>query len=208
MRELDSDVAAIVADPPYGISYVHGGNDDDSNPTKFAGIAVIGDDKPFDPTPFLRFPEVILWGANHYADRLPSSAGWLVWDKRAATVVNDHSDCELAWSNVSGTARVFYHIWDGFRRGSETGIPRVHPTQKPICLMEWCIAKTKAETILDPFCGSGTTLVAAKKLGRHFLGFEISPEYCQVARNRLARIEAQPTLFQPKPEQMPLTESL
>jgi len=61
-----------------------------------------------------------------------------------------------------------------------------------------------ADTILDPFCGSGTTLVASKKLGRHFLGFEISPEYCAIARRRLAEIDAQPSLFAPKPEQLTL----
>lgn len=66
-------------------------------------------------------------------------------------------------------------------------------------LLQDCSAP--GQTILDPFCGSGTTLVAAKKLGRHFLGFEISPEYCQIARDRIARVEAQPSLFEKKPEQ-------
>jgi len=59
-------------------------------------------------------------------------------------------------------------------------------------------------TILDPFCGSGTTLVAAKKLGRHFLGFEISHEYCEIARRRMAEIDVQPILFESKPEQLSL----
>jgi tRNA G10 N-methylase Trm11 len=71
--------------------------------------------------------------------------------------------------------------------------------------MAWCIAGNP-DTILDPFAGSGTTLVAAKKLGRHFLGFEISPEYCQIARDRLARIDAQPSLFTQPPQQMTIEE--
>jgi len=58
--------------------------------------------------------------------------------------------------------------------------------------------------VLDPFLGSGTTAVAALKLGRHFLGFEISPEYCRIARERIARVEAQPNLFAAKPEQLTL----
>jgi DNA modification methylase len=71
--------------------------------------------------------------------------------------------------------------------------------------MQWCIRLfPKAETIFDPYCGSGTTLVAAKKLGRHFLGFEISEEYCKIARERIARIEAQPGLFEPRAEQIKL----
>jgi site-specific DNA-methyltransferase (adenine-specific) len=94
--------------------------------------------------------------------------------------------------------------------GSVVSIPRergeYHPTEKPESLMGWLIEAITAQTILDPFCGSGTTLVAAAKLGRHFLGFEISPEYCAVARKRLALVEAQPNLFQPKAEQLTLGE--
>jgi DNA modification methylase len=81
-----------------------------------------------------------------------------------------------------------------------------HPCPKPE--RAWTVlcanVTREGQTILDPFAGSGTTLVAAKKLGRHFLGFEISPEYCAIARDRLARIDAQPTLFEPKPEQLSL----
>jgi DNA modification methylase len=81
-----------------------------------------------------------------------------------------------------------------------------HPTPKPLRLMEHVVDRTSkwGTTILDPFCGSGTTLVAAKKLGRHFLGFEISHDYCEIARNRLAEIDAQPSLFEPKAEQLTL----
>jgi site-specific DNA-methyltransferase (adenine-specific) len=79
-----------------------------------------------------------------------------------------------------------------------------HPVPFPVELPETALLTTGKETILDPFMGSGTTAVAAKKLGRHFLGFEISPEYCEIARDRLARIDAQPTLFEPKPEQLSL----
>jgi site-specific DNA-methyltransferase (adenine-specific) len=81
-----------------------------------------------------------------------------------------------------------------------------HPTQKPVELIEPLISYAVPDSGLcvDPFCGSGTTLVAAKKLGRHFLGFEISPEYCEISRDRLARIDAQPNLFQAPPEQLSL----
>lgn len=84
--------------------------------------------------------------------------------------------------------------------------PNGHPCPKPETWMLWLtsLASQPCDTILDPFLGSGTTAVAAKKLGRHFLGFEISPEYCEIARRRLALVEAQPTLFEKKPEQLSL----
>jgi len=81
---------------------------------------------------------------------------------------------------------------------------RFHPHQKPVSLIQYLIGKLVAETILDPFLGSGTMAVAAKKLGRHFLGLEISEAYCQIARERLARVEAQPSLFEPTVEQLDL----
>jgi site-specific DNA-methyltransferase (adenine-specific) len=84
---------------------------------------------------------------------------------------------------------------------------RVHPAQFPIRLPLRLLSRTPGETILDPFLGSGTTAVAAKKLGRHFLGFEISEEYCRIARERIALVEAQPSLFEPKPEQLSLTDA-
>lgn len=81
-----------------------------------------------------------------------------------------------------------------------------HPCPKPIRLMKWMVmrASLEDETVLDPFCGSGTTLVAAKKLGRHFLGFDVSEDYCRIARERLAAIDRQPSLFEQKPEQLGL----
>lgn len=81
-----------------------------------------------------------------------------------------------------------------------------HPSPKPIEYMLRLIERLtdEGDTVLDPFLGSGTTAVAAKKLGRHYLGFEISEAYCAIARKRLDEIDAQPTLFEPKPEQMSL----
>lgn len=154
-REILEDIEAdaVVSDPPYGIAFAHGGNDRSGigkgrYATKFAKVAIVGDAEPFDPSPFLSLaPLVILWGGNHFADRLPPSAAWLVWDKRAASHhTNDFADCEMAWTNRPGVARVFRHQWDGMMRASERGVERVHPTQKPVELMRWCIEPLKAET--------------------------------------------------------------
>jgi site-specific DNA-methyltransferase (adenine-specific) len=81
---------------------------------------------------------------------------------------------------------------------------REHPAEKPAPLLLRLIQKHSAPLILDPFCGSGATCIAAKDAGRHFLGIELSSEYCRIARERIARVEAQPSLFEKKPEQIEL----
>lgn len=196
-------VDAVITDPPYGINYVHGRDDDDRNGTKFAGVRVVGDDSPFDPSHLLGFKKLVLWGGNHYAKRLPESRGWLVWDKRCGTVTNDHSDCELAWTNLIQSTRIFYHVWDGFRRETEKDIPRTHPTQKPIALMRWCIAKAKpTERICDPYMGTGSTLIAAKQEGIPAIGIELCEEYCETTAKRLSQSVLDFPPPEPKPEQL------
>jgi len=124
----------------------------------------------------------ILWGGNYF--NLPPSRGWFVWDKQNT---GDFADCELAWTNLETSVPIFRHMWNGMiRAGEERGVKRVHPTQKPIALMRWCIQKAGAvETILDPFMGSGTTLRAAKDLGCKAIGIELDERYCEIAANRM-----------------------
>lgn len=196
-------VGAVISDPPYGIAFAHGGNDRSGigkgrYATKFAGKAIVGDADPFDPAPVLQLGvPTILWGGNHFADRLDPSACWLIWDKRAASGhSNDFADCEIAWTNLKGVARVFRHHWDGMMKASERGEPRVHPTQKPVALMEWCITQAgKPPVILDPFMGSGTTGVACVRQGCAFVGIEIEPEYFATACERLHNATRQERLF-------------
>lgn len=173
--------ACVVADPPYGMAYQHGRRAG-GRALGFDGESVVGDDTPFDPSPLLSFASAVLWGANHYASRLPDSRGWLVWDKRGGIAPNDQSDCEMAWTNLIGVARLFHRYWNGGGISEE----RWHPTQKPVALMRWCIDFAPAESlILDPFMGSGTTLRAAKDLGRRAIGIEIEERYCEIAAKRL-----------------------
>jgi site-specific DNA-methyltransferase (adenine-specific)/modification methylase len=184
-------VDLVLTDPPYGINYSpkYGRRKmpDGSWLDPVEMPCVIGDKIEFDPTPVLNFPLVILWGANHYCHRLPFDGRWLIWDKRCSVIPErNQSDCEIAWMNKYGAARIFRHMWDGMVRDSERDIPRVHPTQKPEALMRWCIGfAPDAKTILDPFMGSGTTLVAAKNLNRKSIGIEIEPKYCEIAVKRL-----------------------
>ncbi len=181
----------LLTDPPYGINYAHGGGGGfAARSTDFGKVPVHGDSEPFDPAPWLKYQRVILWGANHFASRLPDSAGWLIWDKRDGMRGNDQSDCEIAWSNVSGTARIHRQAWNGMiTTGEQRGKRRVHPTQKPVELMAWCItlAGDAAQTILDPFAGSCTTGRAAKDLGRKCVCIEREERYCEIGAKRLAQ---------------------
>ena len=180
-------VDAVVTDPPYGVAYVHGdGGGKLARSTAFNRIKIIGDEAAFDPSPWLVFPQIILWGANHYASRLPDNSRWLTWDKREGICSNDQADCEHAWTNLGGPARLIRHLWNGMLKASERGDIRVHPTQKPIAVMVWCVQMTTG-LILDPFMGSGTTLRAAKDLGRKAIGIEIEERYCEIAAKRMSQ---------------------
>ena len=194
---------ALITDPPYGIAYRKGAGGKGRHSVRNIE-AIEGDTEPFDPSPFLGFDDVILWGGNHFAARLPHGR-WLAWDKLAGMPEFDSfSDVEFAWRKGRGKDRVFNHLWKGICKGSEKGggKERWHPTQKPIELMRWCIQQTEARTILDPFMGSGTTGVACVKLGRKFIGIEIDSGYFDIACKRIRDAYAQPDMFveQSKPE--------
>lgn len=148
----------------------------------------------------------VVFGGNYYD--LPPTSCWLVWDKLNGDT--DFADCELAWTNLPKAVRRIRFLWNGCMR-RERDIDREHPTQKPVDVMKWCIEHlpTPNTTILDPFMGSGTTLVAAQKLGRIGIGIEREPKYFDIACRRLEQAMAQPDLFikTPKPavqEVMPL----
>lgn len=195
---------ALVSDPPYGINYRKGSGGATiragrpaTNKTINRNLEpVTGDNFPFDPEEWLRFPEVILWGANHYSDKLPSSSSWLVWDKRDGMAPNSFADCELAWSNLKGPARLKRYLWNGICRAGEKE-PRVHPTQKPVSIMQWCVSLTTKPTILEPYMGSGTTGIGAVLAGRRFIGIEIEEKYFEIACRRIEVAARQYDIFAP-----------
>lgn len=189
----------VLTDPPYGI-----GVETNYQERKRAALAlcnnfepVAGDDEPFDPTPILQLDTpAILWGANYYIERLPSSPSWIVWDKvdglesKREIGFNDNADCELAWSNLGGPARIYRHRWMGAMKKSEQDQQRVHPTQKPVALFLWCIqlAKLKPGSVIyDPYMGSGPCAAAAKWLGMRYIGVELKRKYCDEAVKRLSQ---------------------
>ena len=175
----------LLTDPPYGISW-----GTPEGPTRKPSKQVIGDDRPFEPAFVMESADRrILWGGNYYTSKLPVTNAWLVWDKRVTDWTNDQSDCEFAWTDLDTPARVFRKNWGGggcAQKENGAGAGYLHATQKPVALMSWCLGLVPdARTIIDPFMGSGTTLVAAKREGRQAVGIEISEEYCEIAAERL-----------------------
>ncbi len=184
-------VGLLLVDAPYGMDYKPERKPKGGKWLNHHKESVIGDADKFDPAFLLALKtKTILWGANWFCDVLPISGGWLVWDKRRNGTVNPDfiaSDCELAWTNLFGRVKTFQHLWAGLTRDSEIGF-HVHPTQKPLALMKWCMGLVPdAQPILDPFMGSGTTLRAAKDLGRKAIGIELEEKYCEIAANRMCQ---------------------
>jgi site-specific DNA-methyltransferase (adenine-specific) len=138
----------------------------------------------------------VLFGADHYRDRLPIGGAFHAWDKRSISTIDDSfSDVEFIWSSKAGKSRIISHLWKGVQQATEKGRPKYHGAQKPVRVMaqliEWFTEPD--DLIVDPYCGSGSTLVACLKTGRRGIGIELDEGYCRIARRRIS--EATPTLF-------------
>jgi hypothetical protein len=189
----------VFTDPPYGISHSGKGI---TAPTKNGNIVegndfgeILGDGDISAAVDsfnliYSLYPEAshIWWGANYYASVLPDGFGWLVWDKER--VGDTFSGAELAFVNKGVKVDVFRHMWHGIAKASESGEKRLHPTQKPIKLVEWCFDNYNAgNLILDAFLGSGSTMVAAHQLKRKCYGMELDPKYCQIIVDRMLKLD-------------------
>ena len=172
-RLMDGATAdALVTDPPYGINANKQtlGN----GKKKFERGEDWDSTKP-DIVPLLAYCKThVIWGGNYFADVLPPTNDWLCWDKKKAPNL-PFSEFELAYTNLGKNCRILSHHWSG-----ET---KLHPTMKPVAVMEWCFDMTEG-TIFDPFLGSGSTLIAAEKTGRKCYGMELDPKYCDVIVKR------------------------
>ena len=200
MKKLkDKSIDLILCDPPYGLEW---------SPTTLFGKETpqtksLNDLQRWDKKPNKEiFDEIIrigknwiIWGGNYFADYLGACRSPLIWDKKTGD--NNYADGEMAFTSFQkGTLRIFRHQWCGAFKDSERGIQNLHPTQKPVELMLWCIRKVpEAKTILDPFMGSGTTGVACVKLDRNFIGMEIDPKYFEIAKRRITEEENRLKLF-------------
>ena len=200
-------VDAVVTDPPYGIGESGAKSASRSKLAKADLYAhKVWDTATADDAIVLAVDiskNAIVFGGNYY--NLPPTSCWLVWDKQNT---GDFADCELAWTNLNKAVRRIYWRWNGMiRKGHDV---REHPTQKPVGVMEWCInhLPSDATTILDPFMGSGTTLVACEKLGRQGIGIELDPDYFEIACRRVDEATRQPDMFGAPPPAAPTQGSM
>lgn len=179
-------VDLLLTDPPYGVSQ----RVDSTRFTNRRGDSrvirapVAGDDEPFDPSFLLSYGQhQIIWGWNNYPDKLPRGA-CLVWLKRYDEAFGSFlSDAELAWMSKGYGVYCTRDLSNNVNPKT-----RSHPTQKPVSLIGWCLTFFQnAQLVLDPFMGSGSTLVAARNHGRKAIGIELEERYCEIAAKRLSQ---------------------
>lgn len=174
----------LLTDPPYGIGA-------DKGVGKYGRLKVGADAPQWDNSAVSGVTlsaarrmakRAIVWGGNYFD--LPPSRKFLVWDKGAGFAGRDFAECEQAWCSWDGNAQVFKR--DPLAAGDYRG--KQHPTEKPEALMLWCLTVAgRVASVFDPFMGSGTTLVAAKRLGKSCVGIEMNEAYCEIAAKRLAQ---------------------
>ena len=190
-------VDSVITDPPYGIGEASGKNATRGN---LAVAKDFGndswDDAPISDELILAVREAGKWacifGGNYYS--LPPARCWLVWDKENGS--NDFADCELAWTNFPKAVRRIRYMWNGMIRANGE-MRGDHPTQKPVGVMAWAINHAPAaQSVLDPFMGSGTTGVACANLGREFIGIEREPKYFDIACRRIGDAQRQQRLIE------------
>ncbi len=180
----------LLTDPPYGIREAAGANRSRGCLATARDFGVDSWDDKTATAEILLARRLCRWqiifGGNYYD--VPPTSCWLVWDKDNGAT--DFADCELAWTNLKKAVRQLTYRSQGMLQ--QPGRPkeiRQHPTQKPEPVMVWALtqAPTDVRTVLDPFMGSGTTLVACKRLSKSAVGIEREERYCEIAANRLAQ---------------------
>jgi site-specific DNA-methyltransferase (adenine-specific) len=196
------EVKLVHADPPYGTgrdanrdAIVDGGKSGNGI-AKRRVFAQIEDSVPFSPAPLLALGRpTVLWGANHYSERVPSGPSWILWDKREGQTPDDNADGELAWTNLGGPLRIFQHWWRGALRKTEAARAHLHPTQKPEALSAWVFQRAKlkrGDIVLVPYMGSGPDLRPAMAMGLQVVACEVEELYCKTAVNARLRAVAKP----------------
>ena len=194
----------MLTDPPYGIGADRSRN---SRANGWIDYGNAGWDKERPPAWLFglmreKADECVIWGGNYFADMLPPSMGWLVWDKCQRNF--SLADCEFAWRSQNSAARIMT-----LARAEALRDGKQHPTQKPVRLMVWCISMhPNAHTVCDPFMGTGTTGVACAQTGRAFTGIERERKYFDIACDRIDRAQAQGALIPPKEQEQPIQEDI
>jgi len=193
-----------IVDPPYGI----GANKEKPHNGWVDWGIKEWDNTPPDNTYFKELMRIsknqIIWGANHFISKVPlDSSCWIVWDKGQRDF--SLADGELAWTSFKSRLRIFT-----YSRAKALQDKKIHPTQKPIALYTWLLNNyaKKGDKILDTHLGSASSIIACKKLGFEYLGFELDSDYFKSASERIAKFESQENLFGILNEQKQETEQV
>ena len=175
---MNGEKCNLITDPPYGINsnkqtlgtgkkqFYRGDSWDSEVPNFYYILTLVN--------------KAIIWGGNYFTENLKASNDWLCWHKKNDNL--SYSEFELAWTNLGNNCRHLSHHW-----GKES---KLHPTMKPVKVIEWCINMLDNKPILDLFLGSGTTMVAAHQLKRKCYGMELDPKYCQVIIDRMQKLDS------------------
>jgi len=200
----DDHFDLAVVDPPYGIGWDGESSMADNDSGKWSGAKGVGyERKDWDRVrPDRKYfkevgrvaKDVIIWGGNYFADMLPPSGGWIVWEKGVPDTMT-LSQAELAYVSCRDSVKVCKILWAGFRKCEEG--KRIHPTQKPVKLYDWIYANyaTEGMKILDTHLGSASSAIAAHYAGMHLTGSELDEDYFNAACERVERETRQTTLF-------------
>lgn len=199
----DADSTLLLTDPPYGIAHRRGAHSAGrisrgSPSTHGSPNTMTGDDTPFDPTHLLAFTNMIVWGADHYVQRLPDGGRWLIWDKTLNAGSGDFSDFEVAWCSKHGARKIFRYMWMGIQKAGQRNERRRHPTEKPVALYHWCLSFfPRTVLVVDPYMGSGSCGAAAMQSGLSYIGIEIDEKHFETALARLRQEAKNHAFFKP-----------
>jgi site-specific DNA-methyltransferase (adenine-specific) len=172
-------VDLVLTDPPYGLGDKWRGGKA-KWPLHHGEMAWDGEIVKELPALIKHGRQQIVWGGHLYP--LPESRGWFIWDKIEREDNFTSGQAEMAWTNLDQPIKVWRCHYSAVMNSN-----KIHPTQKPVQLMTWCMKFTDGNSVLDPFMGSGTTLRAAKDLGRKAIGIEIEEKYCEIAAKMMAQ---------------------
>lgn len=186
----------VVTDPPYGVALDTTRTTRQPRRSKAGTLRtgrshapIAGDHSEFDPRSWLAYP-CAFTGANYFAHHLPRNGRWHVWDKtnRGEAPTGLNNEFEMVWTSwPSGRSVILPILWAGVARINKHPNSFQHPSQKPESLFVWIINSAPPGVIIDPYMGSGSTLRAAKDMGRRAIGIELDERYCEIAAKRMAQ---------------------